>query len=171
MSALTDPKEVQQSNVSSGGGIGGCGGCATGCGVVLLVIFLFLLWIYIDTQKRNAEYDARRNRVSASQLVFTDLNMGPIGRTYSSNYKLTGRVKNTSSYKVSSFIMKVRIFDCNAQSHCDIVGETYVRGIGRYPGIPSGQVRDIDESVFFDKATQIRGRFKWDYQITEVSSD
>ena len=160
MSELTSQKDVQQqNNVSGGGGIGGCGGCAL---AVLFAILLIVSWIISSNSKQKAENEAARNRVRAEQLVFTDLQLkpGPI-------YELTGRVKNNSKYNVSSISLKVRIFDCNAQSHCDVVAESSVYDI-LISGIPSGQVRDIDASVFVHDKPQFRGRFQWDYQITEI---
>lgn len=157
MSALINQKKIKH----------GCGGCALA--VLLLVIGLVAFVVY-NGRKNKAEWDARFSRVSAHQLMFTDLHLNPIGRTYGSSYKLTGRVKNNSSFGVSRIRAKIRILDCDAQSHCDVVGEKHLLSLIDFHGIPSGQVRDIDESVYFGSATHIHGRFQWDYQITEIEA-
>jgi hypothetical protein len=74
-------------------------------------------------------------------------------------------VKNNSPYAVYDIKARIRVLDCNAQSHCDVVGEENTR-IG--PFLPPGQVRDINDSVFFDSGTRVRGQFQWNYEITEV---
>ena len=162
MSEVADQKELKRNNTTSGGG--GCGGCGVFAGIVLLVIVLFVLWSY----KNDAEYKAQFNRVRANQLAFTDLQMVP---HYGSRYKLTGRVRNNSQYHVSKVRAKFRVLDCNAQSQCDVVGEKEEWNILPLYGLPAGQVRDIDEEISFNSSLQIRGRFQWDYQITEISAN
>lgn len=131
---------------------------------VLGLIGLLVLAVTVYIFNRSAEEEASKHRVRPDQLRFTDLQMGPTA--YGSSYRLTGRVKNNSSYSVFQVKAKFRVFDCNEQSHCDVVGEEEEWGI--CPLVPPGQVRDIDTSIFFGSGTQVRGRFQWDYQITEI---
>ena len=132
--------------------------------LLLALIGLLVLAITGYISNRNAEEEASKHRVRTDQLVFTDLRMGPAG--FGSSYRLTGRVRNNSPYRVFQVKAKFRALDCSDQSHCDVVGEEEEWDI--CPLVPPGQVRDIDTSIFFGSGTQVRGRFQWDYQITEI---
>lgn len=108
----------------------------------------------------NVEYD--REKVSASQLQFVDLEMSSGG-----SYALAGRVRNNSPYTVKSIKLKVDAKDCNDQGHCDTVGEAEQT---IYTTIPAGQVRDIAEAVYFPDSMRIEGKFEWNYSITEIEA-
>ena len=170
MSALANQQELKQNNISSGGG--GCGGCGVFAGIVLLAVVFFVLWIASGTSKRNAEHEASKHRVRADQLAFTDLQMDSPSSSYPRTKwrTFTGRVRNNSQYHVTSIEAKFRVLDCNAQSHCDVVDENTQDFLG-YGGVPPGQVRDIDATIYFRTEYKIRGRFQWDYQITEIRAD
>jgi hypothetical protein len=132
--------------------------------LAIMGLLVLLLALFIFSMKANEAASMRR--VRADQLVFTDLRM-EIPRFSSS--QLTGRIKNNSKYRVSYVRAKFRVFDCDAQSHCDIVGEEESSIVFRE--VPPGQVRDIDTSIYFGSSLKIRGRFQWDYQITEIRAD
>jgi len=125
-------------------------------GVLVLVIVGYFVY---DKQQTEAS----KKLVRAEQLEFTDMRLGP--ESYGSSYKLTGRVKNNSQYTVFGIQAKIRVLDCDEKAHCEVVGEEQ-ENIG--PTIPPGQVRDIDNSIYFSSGTHVRGRFEWNYVINEI---
>jgi hypothetical protein len=131
---------------------------------LLAIVGLLALSIAIYIARQKAEEEASKHRVRTDQLVFTDLQMGPAG--YGSSYRLIGRVRNNSPYSVFQVKAKFHILDCDEQSHCDVVGEEEEWDI--CPLVPPGQVRDIDTSIYFGTQTKVRGRYQWNYEITEI---
>jgi len=111
------------------------------------------------------QYEATVSRglVRADELFFSDMRLGP--ESFGSGYKHGGRVKNDSRYTVFEIRARIQLLDCDGTSHCDIVGDEEQILL---PVIPPGQVRDIDQSVYFTSGTQVRGNFQWNYRITQV---
>jgi hypothetical protein len=132
---------------------------------ILIVVCALVLIVLVYFAKDKHDTEVSKELVRVDQLAFMDMTLGP--ETYGSSYKLIGRVKNNSPYAVYDIKARIRVLDCNSQSHCDVVGEENTR-IG--PFLPPGQVRDINDSVFFDSGTRVRGQFQWNYEITEVSA-
>ncbi|MCU1250613.1 MAG: hypothetical protein JWQ49_3642 [Edaphobacter sp.] len=130
---------------------------------LLATIGLIVATIALYIAHDKTETESSKHLVLADQLAFTDLRLGP--DNYGSSYRLTGRLKNKSPYSVFEVRARIRILDCDSQSHCDVVGEEET-SIG--PLIPPAQVRDIDESVYFGSETRIRGQLQWNYEITEI---
>src|ERR1700730_10657290 len=130
---------------------------------VLAIIGLIIVTIALYLAHDKTETESSKRLVRADQLAFTDLRLGP--DNYGSSYKLTGRVKNNYPYSVFEVRARIRILDCDTQSHCDVVGEEET---SISPLVPPAQVRDIDESVYFGSETRIRGQFQWNYEITEI---
>jgi hypothetical protein len=126
-------------------------------GLIALAVVLYIA-------RNHQEEESSKHLVRTDQLVFTDLGLAPA--TYGSGYKLTGRVKNNSPSYVFQVKAKFHILDCDVQSHCDVVGEEEEWNI--CPLIPPGQVRDVDESIYFGSGTRVRGQFQWNYEITEI---
>jgi len=113
---------------------------------------------------RKQEEESSKRLVSAGQLTFTDLRFGPLRN--GSFYRLSGHVKNNSPFYVFQVSGKFQILDCDAQSHCDVVGEAEEWNI--CPPIPTGQVRDVDISIYLGSGARVRGRFQWNYEITQI---
>ncbi len=149
--------------------------------IFLAMVGILVVWLAVDTanwkqkeEDQKQEKEAEKYLVSADQLVFTDLAMGPyITANYGpasavpGRYWVTGRIKNTSLYTVSSIKAKIRISDCDAQSHCEVVGEDEDY-IDINTLIPPGQVRDVNSFPYFGSDTRVHGHFQWNYQITEI---
>lgn len=114
--------------------------------------------------RRHQEEESSKRLVRANQLAFTELGLAPAD--YGSAYKLTGRVRNNSASYVFQVKAKFHVLDCDAQSHCDVVGEKEEWNI--CPLIPPGQVRDVDETIYFGSGTRVRGQFQWNYEVTEI---
>jgi hypothetical protein len=130
----------------------------------LAIAGVLVLSVTLYVAHTKQEEESSKRLVQADQLAFTGLTLGP--ESYGSSYKLSGRVKNNSPYYVFQVKAKLRILDCDAQSHCDVVGEEDEWNI--CPLIPPGQVRDVDTSIYFGSGTRVRGQFQWNYVITEI---
>jgi uncharacterized protein (DUF58 family) len=128
-------------------------------GAVLLFAFIVLLvgyWIH-DSMKREAS----KKRIAFSEVQFTDLRLA-IGTTG----KLTGTVRNGSQrYTLTDAELEITVRDCT-QSGCDVVGQesTHLWSLN----VPPGQVRAVDESVYFSNLPPRRGEYQWDYKIKSV---
>jgi hypothetical protein len=101
--------------------------------------------------------------VRVGELEFADMRLGP--ETFGRGYKLVGRVKNNSRYTVFGIQAKIHVLDCDEKSNCEVVGEEDQDIV---PMIPPGQVRDIEDSIYFSNGTQVRGHFQWNYTISEI---
>jgi len=133
-------------------------------GVAVLVVVIALglvLFGYMGHQHDQEE--AAKRLVRPDQLNFTDMQMGP-GRY--ANYRLTGRIKNNSIYEITGITLKLEVQDCASDGHCETVGQEEQP---LFLSIPAGQVRDVDESVYFHDMT-IRGTYKWNYSVEEVDA-
>ena len=154
---------------------------------ILLIAILVSSKAYKQYKNNNPNETSTRI-VKAHQLEFTDLQMRILSEddvSYMwmdsnkvSGYRLTGRVKNYSQYKVDQIKMKFRILDCDNKTHCSIVGEMkdvitflnplnemdvlpwedHTRGTralfnlsNEVNVLPSNQYSDIDTSIYFDK--------------------
>ena len=125
-------------------------------GVLALAVVAYLVY-----DKQHPE--ASKRLVGVDELEFTDMRLGP--ESLGASYKLIGRVKNNSRYTVYGIQSKIHVLDCDEKSHCEVVGEEE-KDIA--PLIPPGQVRDIDDSIYFSSGTHVRGNFKWNYTISEI---
>lgn len=124
-------------------------------GATTLLVVGFLAY-----DKQQTESSKRLVRVD--QVDFKDMRLGPD----SFGYKLTGRVKNNSTHELFIVTADIRVLDCDSDNKCDVIGEEQCDIL---PGsLPAGQVRDIDRLVYFGGDTKPRGKFEWNYRITEV---
>jgi hypothetical protein len=130
------------------------------------VVGIILLLGYSKEQEANGarKREAAKHLVAPTSLVFEDMRLG----NQYGDYRLTGRVKNTSQHMVTAIAVKLSISDCDSSGHCDVVGdkeeECHLR-------IPPGQARDIDETLFMENGTVIRNTMRWDYSIPFVSAE
>lgn len=74
---------------------------------------------------------------------------------YGSSYRLTGRLRNHSSgYALRRVELQITLRDCDPAGACEIVGQAM-------PAIavimPSGQSRDLNESVYFSNLGMPKG--------------
>jgi hypothetical protein len=118
---------------------------------------------YLEHEKQQTEDSKKLVRVE--ELEFADLRLGP--ESFGSAYKLVGRIKNNSRYTVFRIQATIHVLDCDEKSNCEVVGEEE-RNIA--PVIPPGQVRDIDDSIYFGSGTHVRGHFQWNYTIKEIQA-
>lgn len=132
---------------------------------VFVIAAVLVLAVCGSLMYNNQQTNASKKLVRVEQLSFTDMRLGP--ESFGSSYKLTGRVKNNSGYTVVGIQTKLQVLDCDDNSKCDVVGEEEQHLL---PVIPAGQVRDIDESVYFGGGTRVRGRLQWNYRVTEISA-
>jgi hypothetical protein len=131
--------------------------------IAIAVVIVLFVFGYIENKKQQDE--ASKILVHLDQLDFSDMSLGP--ESYGTDYKLSGRIKNNSPYSVFSVKAKIHVLDCDKEAHCDVVGEEE-RNIA--PLIPPGQVREIDDSIYFGSATRVQGQFRWDYTVSEIQA-
>lgn len=129
--------------------------------MIVAVVGVLALIVLAYVAHNNHQTEVSKRLVTASELAFEDMRLGPD----SYGYKLAGRIKNNSKYTVYVIDAKIRVLDCDNKSNCEIVGEEE-QNIA--PRIPPGQVRDVDDSIFFGSGTRVRGRFEWNYTIGEI---
>jgi hypothetical protein len=130
----------------------------------LVIAGLLTLVIVGYIAKERHQTEASKELVHVEDVEFADMRLGP--ESFGSSYKLTGRVKNKSQYTIFEIKAKIHVLDCDEKSHCDVVGEEEEWNIA--PLLPPGQVRDIDESIYFGSSMHVRGLFEWNYAITEI---
>jgi len=125
---------------------------------VLFAVFVVLVVGYLAVQK--SEEVASKSRISLSEVQFDDLRLAING----TNSRLTGTIRNNSSkYTLFDAELLITVKDC-VQGKCDVVGQDSVNlwGLGT---IPPGQIRAIDQSVYFSSMPPRRGDYEWTYQI------
>jgi len=128
---------------------------------ILLAISVVGILVLLASQKHKETVS--RELISIPEVELTDLRLAP---NYSSSYKLVGRVKNRSQqYTLGSFQMKITARDCITDDKCETVGETTAHA---YVSVPPGQSRGLDEHVSFSSLPTFKGRFSWNYTVTEV---
>ncbi len=129
----------------------------------IFVIVILVLAVVASLVYDRLQTEASKTRVRVDELEFTDMRLGP--ESFGSAYKLVGRVKNNSRYTVFGIRATFHVLDCDEKSNCEVVGEDE-EDIA--PLIPPGQVRDINNSIYFKSGTYVRGHFQWNYTISEI---
>lgn len=128
-----------------------------GGAIVLLGVVLIGGYLAFDSLQKEAS----KNRIPASEVRFDDLRLG-IG----TSAKLTGTVRNFSrQYTLSAAELQITIRDC-FQGQCDVVGQDTTNLYGL--SVPPGQVRAVDQYVFFSSLPAARGEYQWDYQVKSI---
>jgi hypothetical protein len=123
------------------------------------------IWLFFE----NQEAAERRSLslVNQSEIELRNLRLVP---NYGS-YKLLGEIKNNSAFIISGIAVQVTAYDCPIGTElgnlgrCEIIGEDIAYP---YPSVPPGQVRAIDQSVWFSGMPQVKGRFTWTYSLSEI---
>ena len=131
--------------------------------LILVLAAAVALWLLIAHEEQAAEREAAKARIRESEIELVDLRMGP---GYGSSFNVVGRVRNRSArYTLSELRLKFTMSDCVENRQCEIVGES-VESI--YLGVPPGQARDLDRSVYFSYIGKPRGKREWTYEVVEV---
>jgi hypothetical protein len=123
---------------------------------VLFIVFVVFVVGYMAVQKSKEA--ASKSRIAPSEVQFNELRLG-IG----TSGKLTGTVRNASrQYRLTDVELEITVRDCT-QSGCDVVGQdsTHLWSLN----VPPGQVRAVDESVYFSNLPPKRGDYQWDYKV------
>lgn len=131
--------------------------------VVAAIAAIGLVAWYLTNQREEA---ASKSRVTANELDISDLRLGRA--QYGSSYRLTGRVQNLSSrFTISSLQIRMVLKDCLQANDCSVVGDSIANV---WVSVPPGQVRAIDDSVYFSDVPPFRGTFEWNYEIVEIKA-
>lgn len=123
-----------------------------------LLLALGIVGFLASEQQQKQKREAAKHLVSPQQLQFEEMRLG--------GGDLVGRVRNASRYTVTSMELELTLRDC-VDGKCDIVGQTTAT---LYLDIPPGQVRGVDQTVFFTNVPAPRGTRQWDYRIISVSA-
>lgn len=130
---------------------------------VLIVVVSCGLWLFGYMEHAHDRREREKRLVRPDQLEFMDMRMGPNGY---SEYQLTGRIKNNSSYEITDITLKLDVQDCASDGDCDTVGEEQQP---LFLSIPAGQVRDVNSSAYFPDMT-IKGTYRWHYSVEEIDA-
>lgn len=133
-------------------------------GVLLVLLVVAGVLLYLYERRQEAERAAAKTRIARSEIEFVDLALRPsYGRGW---YRLVGRVRNRSPrYTLRELRLKLVMRDCRRVGDCEIVGET---DEAVYLSVPPGQAREIDEDVHFYDLGPPRGKYQWEYSVTEI---
>jgi hypothetical protein len=136
-----------------------------GIAVGAVGIVLLLGYFHEQDEEKARNREAAKHLVTPTSLDFLDMRLG---KDSGNDYRLTGRVKNNSHYKITAITVRVSICDCDSSAHCDVVGDKQQECNLR---IPPAQARDLDEYLFMDQGTEIRNSMQWNYSILDVSAE
>lgn len=136
---------------------------------VVLVVILIAYFVQQASEQKQ-ETEASKHRISGAELELTNLGLSPAN--YGTIYQLTGRVQNHSSrYSLTGLTIEVTLQDClttppGRRENCDTIGQAtdHIYSID----IPPGQVRGIQESVYFSNVPPIRGKWAWSYRLVDI---
>jgi len=134
-------------------------GCAV-LGLVGILIVTGTIW-YLVVQYQN---NLSKGRITANEVELSELVLVP--GYGSDSYKLQGRIKNKSSkYTLSDLRIKITMQDCVESKGCEVIGESTAWVLN---GVPPGQSRALEQSVYFSNMPKPRGKYEWYYSIAEI---
>jgi hypothetical protein len=128
--------------------------------VAALLLVVVVVYIINHDMSAKAEREAAKKRIAISEIQFEDIRLSLGGFE-----KLTGRIRNGSSrYVLTGVEMAITVRDC-VSGVCDVVGQASHTVM---LDVPPGQVRAVDDYVYFSNMPPKRGEYQWDYQIKSV---
>lgn len=133
---------------------------------VLIVALLFLAVWYTENQSaEKRKRDAAKTLIKNNQIELVD------PRVSFSAYdgrpeKMTGRIRNNSTYTLQGLEVKLVFQDCLPKAQCDTVGEVH-EVIDA--DVPPGQSRDFEEYLS-GASMSPKGQIAWTFQMLSVSA-
>jgi len=134
--------------------------------VVVVVVIGIGIWWFVSKQEEKARLAAER--IKPTEIELTDLSMW---NSYGTSYQVGGKVRNLSPhYTVSRITLKISAYDCPGDEitpQCDVIGD---QTVSAYLGVPPGQVRSLDEYVYFSNMPASVRNFRWSYYLADVEA-
>ena len=131
--------------------------------VIALGVAAYLWSGYQDQQRAKAAL-AAKGLIKHESIELFDMTMGISGPSVT----LKGRVRNNdAAYSLTAVELRIRVLDCNEAQKCDVVGEAVEDVL---TNVPPGQVRDVDEFVYFSGLGRERPGRRWTYDLLSVSA-
>ncbi len=148
-------------------------------GLAVFGAILVAVWLRYDSNVRLKEEQAAKLRIPRTSIDLLDLRMN----TASTFTTLTGRVRNNDRlFELTGIELRLRVEDCEwvidgvatpgpsadprARRRCDTVGDAKE---SVYLSVPPGQMRELNESVYFSGMGSPRGTRTWSYDLMSVS--
>jgi hypothetical protein len=136
--------------------------------VGLCVLGGFLLYFYFENQKAESarKIAYAKTLIKSNQIEIIE------PRVSFSSYdgrpdRVTGRLRNNSSYAIRSVELQLRFEDCPAPAQCETVGMTED---DVSVDVPPGQSRDFDSYLTGDRMSA-KGKLNWNYTIKSIRAD
>jgi len=135
---------------------------------LLVLVAIAAIAVLSELERENADNRESLTRVPKDQLELTNLELGrvPGGE---GDYQIFGQAKNNSAqYTVNEVDIRVKVFDCPAKRwsrDCATIGDSDVVILA---DIPPGQLRAVQEDIFFDSMPPIKGSLVWSYKIAKI---
>lgn len=115
---------------------------------------------------RTMEDKRQLSAIDSSELELRDVEL-----KYDYGYKFKAIAKNKSRlHAISSIGIEVTLYDCPVGDpvdwpKCETIGQddAYI-----FTSIPSGQVRGLDDGLWFGDMPPIKRRFVWSYRVTWI---
>jgi hypothetical protein len=134
-------------------------------GILAVGLILLVGWYEHNQAEQKRKDEAAKNFIKIGQIELVD------PRVSFSNYngspeRITGRIRNNSTYSLGSLELRLVFQDCLAQGGCETVDDEKT---DIYASVPPGQSRDFDDYLG-GAALSPKGRITWTYQILSVSA-
>jgi hypothetical protein len=136
---------------------------------LLAIVAIFLgsavVWWIID--RDQARRALAHQLIGPEQIELADLKVN----AQDSPRRLTGLIRNNSSYVLTELIIRVSALDCPAQSEGIEDCETLVDGLAREHSpwrIQPRQARDIDVDFRLGELPPPRGELRWMFAVVET---
>ncbi len=143
-----------------------------------ILAIIGVAWYYYTRH----EEELAKTRISPNEIELSDLRLIPEDYDRES-FKLIGRLKNKSSkYSLSELQVKIEL-----QDHIGEIIDPFDKSIEVWPvsgigqrevigedtidilsDVPPGQVRNVDEHVYFSNLAYAKGKYESNYSITEI---
>ena len=135
--------------------------------VLFIIIGIAAIICLIGFFAIQYEKSLSKKRISPNEIDLTDLKLaGDDFNEDTQRRRLLGRIKNNSTkYILSRLKLKLIMRDCIKPDDCEITGEAYG---SFYTNIPPGQIREINEGIYFSNLAVPKNKGSWDYEILEI---
>ncbi len=138
---------------------------AIALGILVVGAILLVGWYEQNQSEQKSREETAKHLIKIGQIELVD------PRVSFSNYngspeRITGRIRNNSTYSLGSLELRLVFQDCLAEGACETVDDEKTNIDA---SVPPGQSRDF-EDYLPGVALSPKGRITWTYQILSVSA-